>query len=286
MTTHWDRFLKDKKYSRNVSDATYTAYKCAWNAWHRFLPEDPAKITGDTILDVKIGLQQVGLAPISVNTYLRVLRTFVRWLNVKGADGHPLPVKYIIQPKILPPTYTQEQLEALLRAPTQCMTAERVRLLAMIYMDTGARAEEILKLKRTAIDLDRCRIKVDGKGSRERIVPFNPQLKAELYQWMRREPDAELLFPHCSYRNALRDFKALARSVGITGKKISFHTFRHTMGSRYIADGGDVFHLQQVLGHSSIKITENYVHLNVENLSKAHERLSLLGRVRRKRRFE
>lgn len=284
MSIQWERFIRDKRYD-NVSAKTLSDYQCAWNAWGKFLPADPASITEDTVKDVRIALQETPkLSPISVNSYLKVFRTFVRWLKIKGEDGMPIQVKLITQPKIIPRTYTEDQLSKLFAVETNSMTAGRAQLVAIIYYDTGARAKEILRLERKDIDMENCRIKLDGKGSKERVVPFSADLRSDLHRWMEREPNAVLLFPRYSYRNALRDFKALAKSVGIVGKKTSFHTFRHTMGTNYMGEGGDVMKLKDVLGHSSVKMTEKYIHMNTKPLMEAHARLSLLGKVKRKRR--
>jgi integrase/recombinase XerD len=243
-------------------------------------------ITDDTVKDITVGLQELPqrLSPISVNSYLRVLRTYLRWRKVRGADGLLIQVKPINQPKVIPRTYTEEELSAMFSAPVHSMSGERAQLVAVLYYDTGARAKEILQLRRSDIDLNNCLIKIDGKGSKERIVPFSVELRGDLRRWMEREPEATLLFPRYSQRNALRDFKHLAASVGITGKRTSFHTFRHTKGTNYMAEGGNVYKLKDVLGHSSISTTELYVHMNTKPLTDEHKRLSLLGRIKRKRR--
>lgn len=282
MTSEWERFVQDKKYIRNVTAKTISDYECAWNAWGKWLPENPKDITEETIRRIKIGLQEAKLSPISVNSYLKVLRTFLRELKICGKDGSPLPVPPVLQPKLVPPTYTQDQLQTLLSAPTSCMSFRRVQLLAKIYLDTGARAEEILKLPRTNIDLDNHLIKLTGKGRKERIVPFSQELRADLYRWMQLEPDAELLFPRLSYRNALRDWKILAKKVGVTGRKISFHTLRHTMATGYIATGGNVLYLQRLLGHASLEMTKRYVDTQTKDLANVHERHSLLAQLKRR----
>lgn len=300
MSILWEKFIKDKKYLKRISSKTISDYECAWNAWKRFLPEDPKQIDANVVNAVKIGLQEmrvpskrrpvtmVPLSIISVNSYLKVFRTFVRWLNIRDGNGDPVPVELIIQPKLVPRTFTEEQLEKILTARTECMEAMRVQLLAKIYLDTGARAEEILGLRREDVNLDDCLIKLEGKGARERVVPFSPGLRPDLYRWMERYPNAEWLFPTLSgrrltYDNALKNFKTLAAKVGVVGKRVSFHTLRHTMATGYIAEGGNVLHLSRLLGHASVKMTEKYVHMQTKDLSKVHYRFSLLGKVMERR---
>src|SRR5579859_4424002 len=115
MTQHWTRFIQDKKFIRNVTPKTISAYECAWQAWKKWMPEDPQDITEETVRRIVIGLQEEAkLCPISVNSYLKTLRTFLRALKIRGKDGELLEVKPVLQPKLVPPTYTSEQLKALL----------------------------------------------------------------------------------------------------------------------------------------------------------------------------
>jgi site-specific recombinase XerD len=280
----WDRFLREKRYVKNLSPKTISDYGCAWRAWSNWLPADPTDITERTIDDCVLAMRQAGLSAISTNSYLRVLKVFVRWLNIRTADGDPLPVPMMRAPTLVPKTFTRDELACLLHFRPTTMTERRVCLLMRMYIDTGARAEELLGLHRVDVDLDNCLIKISGKGACERIVPFSLPLRAELHHWLAETPDAHpttYLFPtprgHYSYRNCLRDFVAIARSKNITGRRVSLHTFRHSFASYYIANGGDPMRLQRLLGHSTLAMTQKYVSLQTSDLSQVHDRFSPLG---------
>jgi integrase/recombinase XerD len=79
----------------------------------------------------------------------------------------------------------------------------------------------------------------------------------------------------------LRHFKVLGTRLRISGVRFSFHTLRHTFAVNYIRNGGDMFRLQRVLGHSTLEMTRKYVNLQTSDLQAVHERLSLLARVGR-----
>jgi integrase/recombinase XerD len=79
-------------------------------------------------------------------------------------------------------------------------------------------------------------------------------------------------------RNLLRKFKLFGKRLKITGVRFSFHTLRHTFALNYIRNGGDVFRLQRVLGHSSLEMTRRYVDLQTSDLQAVHDRLSVVGR--------
>lgn len=293
ITTLWARFLDGRKNLKGVSEKTLENYGCAWKVWGGLLPEDPAQIRQHTIGELIATLrQQHTLCAISVNVYLKVLKAFLRWLAAEEYIEKPLKVTFLIQPKLVPSTYTHDQLRAILGLRPTLMSEQRVHLIAMLYLDTGARAQEILGLRRSDVDLDDCLLHLDGKGRRQRTVPFSRELRADLYRWMQRRPtdlQEAWLFPtgpghHLVYENALRDFRKLQEQLGIHGRRLSFHAFRHTMATNFIRQGGDVFRLQRILGHSSLTMTQRYVHLQTADLAEEHQRLSLVSTLRRRQR--
>jgi integrase/recombinase XerD len=197
----------------------------------------------------------------------------------------------ISAPRLVPRTFTPDELAALLHVRPATMTEARIFVLMQMYLDIGARAEELLALRRGDVNLNDLLIHITGKGARQRIVPFRLPLRAELHRWMDLTPDGPptaYLFPtprgHYSYRNALRDFVTLAKSKGITGHRVSFHTLRHSFATLYIANGGDPMRLQQLLGHSTLAMTQKYVSLQTRDLSNVHEQFSPLGAALRGRR--
>jgi integrase/recombinase XerD len=101
---------------------------------------------------------------------------------------------------------------------------------------------------------------------------MSPELRRVLFRWLGKHEYGTKQ----TQRNALRDFKVMGKAVGITGVRFSFHTMRHTMAVNCIRNGGDVFRLQRILGHSTLEMTWRYVNLQTEDLSAVHDRLSLL----------
>jgi site-specific recombinase XerD len=182
----WERFVEVRKNLKGVSPKTLEAYGHAWRAWGGSLPEDEAQLDEDVIENLTITLRQrEGLCAISVNTYLKVLKTFLRWLAAKRYIPRMLPVQFVITPKLVPTTYTRAQLRAILALRPTRMSEARAHLIAMLYLDTGARAREILKLRREDVQLETCLLNVVGKGNKQRLVPFSRELRADLVGWMR-----------------------------------------------------------------------------------------------------
>src|ERR1700730_13740014 len=88
----WTKFIREKQYVTNLSPKTIVDYQCAWKAWCSAMPGTTDQICASTVDDAVVLMRVEKLSPTSVNSYLRVLKVFVRWLGVRTADGDPLPV--------------------------------------------------------------------------------------------------------------------------------------------------------------------------------------------------
>src|SRR5262249_5794098 len=128
---------------------------------------------------------------------------------------------------------------------------KRLHTLVLTLLDTGIRVEEALTLKTADVDWDNLLIKVTGKGSEDRLIPFSYELRKALWVWKGSAP-FELLFANRNgskllRRNVLRDFKLLCRALGFEAVPRSIHDLRHTFAVNYLRNGGSVFHLQKAL---------------------------------------
>jgi integrase/recombinase XerD len=150
-------------------------------------------------------------------------------------------------------------------------------------LDTGCRISEALTLRVSDLDSENLLVKLDGKGRKQRVVPFSFELRKALYRHCKefdRKSDS-LLFANrtetaLGRRNVLRDVKVLCRNLGFTPPGRTLHAFRHTFAVNYLRRGGSVFHLQKVLGHSTLEMTRRYANLVTADLQAVHERVSLL----------
>jgi integrase/recombinase XerD len=274
MPTKWEEFVEEKKYLTNVTNNTLDHYHCAYRAWHKFIPEDPQQITEADLKRAVIGMQKTGLAAVSVNTHIRPLNTYLKWL------GLSLKVPRLIEPQLTPRTFTPDQIQQLLALRPRGVAAHRVALAVAIIADTGLRADEMLKLEVADVDMDGCILRIRlGKGRKDRVVPFSIPLRRRLYIYMKGRTGplfATRTHSVWSYHNSLRDLKAYCKRLGISGPKVSWHTIRHSFATNYIRQGGDVLMLQRILGHTSLQMTQRYVHLQTEDLRAVHDRRTML----------
>jgi len=135
------------------------------------------------------------------------------------------------------------------------------------------------------IDFENLLVTLDGKGRKQRVAPFSSELRKSMFRYCReanRTPDC-LLFANRTQtklgrRNVLRDVKLRCKRLGFAPPARTLHAFRHTFAVNYLRRGLSVFHLQKVLGHSTLEMTRRYATLVIADLQAVHERVSLLSR--------
>jgi site-specific recombinase XerD len=222
------------------------------------------------------------LSDISVNTNLRVLRAFMHWLAEQKFQ-ELVKVHLIRCEQPIPVTFQNEDLSLLFKAEPRCMREKRVILMSMVVADCGLRARECLAIRMDDINLANLELIIrKAKGRKPRIVPITETLRREISPLMTvRKPD-EFLFQTQNgtalrYRNALRDFKYLCKRLHITRPKTAWHTLRHTFATNYISMGGNVVHLQRILGHSKLEMTMRYVHLQTKDLARISSLTAAIG---------
>jgi len=150
----------------------------------------------------------------------------------------------------------------------------------LVLIDTGVRLCELVNMKITDISIERGKIIVLGKGNKEREVMFQATTREQLRRYLKIRGTV-----HHDYLWVVHDDKPLARKtiqdrlkkygkMAGLNKRVSPHTFRHICAKMYIMQGGDIFSLQQLLGHSSLKMCRHYVTLFGTDLQNMHRKFS------------
>jgi integrase/recombinase XerD len=266
-----DQFIQERRYLMAVTPQTVIWYGTAFNAFKGAL--DSKEAVNQRIVE----LRKRAVKPITVNSYLRVLNAFFKW----SKQDIRIP-KLKEEQKILA-TFSAEQIRRLVQWKPVRRDQARAHAIALTALDTGLRISELLGLTRENVDLDNLVLKVHGKGNKQRLVPVSIELRKVLYRHMASHKHARLFATKSgtsvSVRNSNRDFKVMCGQAGITGVRCSWHTLRHSFAVNYLRKGGNLYYLQRILGHSSIKTTETYLKsLGIEDLQKVHDGLSLLSR--------
>jgi integrase/recombinase XerD len=278
-------FMGDREILQNVTPKTLAYYANSFRVVRSHLPADTQDLSTAHIMSIVKACKQDGHATSSINGYLRAVRAWVKWLKEQGECPDRFTVQMLREEQMLMPTFTNDQLRALLAAKPRSIDHQRVQVMLTVACDTGVRITELLNLKREDVDWERCTIRVFGKGRKERLVPMSQDCRKVLYRWITRThpaPDSQWVWATrrgtlLTMRNSYRDLKALAEKCGVKGVRVSWHTFRHTFGTRYAANGGNVLYLQAILGHQDLKTTKRYVRVETETLVNVHNELSAVS---------
>jgi integrase/recombinase XerD len=219
--------------------------------------------------------------------HLNAIHGFFKWLE---ATGRILitPVTHQFEPRTpkpeqLPNIISEEEaVEILESCPPNTPGGLRDRAVLELFYSTGIRRRELANLNLTDYAPERRELTIrKGKGGKDRIVPVGEYaawfLEAYLKlvrPWQVKDPAENALFLKNDSGTRLNSGnlgdlvkKALERS-GID-KKVTPHTFRHSMATHLLRNGADLRHIQAILGHASLESTQVYTHLSVENLKQA-----------------
>jgi integrase/recombinase XerD len=243
------------------------------------------------------------LSPKSLRNVWIALCSFWTWAN-KEFDL-PSPMKNIPAPRFeFPPIepYTKEQIEKILKAAEYCReantdrrktfqmrraTARRDRAIILCLLDTGLRANELCSLLVGDFDINTGRLQVKhgitggAKGGKGRSVYLGKTGRNALWRYLAKREDGEdpktPLFCDRLSRPLKKDqLRKLLHFIGErAGVKRTYpHKFRHTFAINYLRNGGDVFTLQSLLGHSSLEMVQHYARIAEVDTEQTHRRAS------------
>ncbi len=207
--------------------------------------------------------------------YYRTLKAFYRFLRKR--KRLPNPIEFIDAPtrhKKIKQTLKAGQMFNLLNLARGL----RDKALLYVFIDTGARASELATLPKANVSEDT--IKVDGKtGQRE--VPISDETRRLLLMLIATDGKSEYVFLNGKGRPLTRYgiyyiISGYMRLVGIDGPKVGSHRLRHGFGKTYLVNGGDLRSLQKIMGHASIKTTEGYTELAIDELVAMHHKFTPL----------
>ncbi len=277
----FDRFLQERTYLKGVSPETLRYYRWVRRA---FLPilANPTKAG---MMESIQTLLARGVSPTSVNTYLRGLKAYTRWMHEEGLLKELFRVQFLKTEQKILATLSRDHVKRLILHRPSGQNERRAQAVSLLILDTGLRIREVLGLTKGQVDFDNMLLKVKGKGNKFRLVPFSPECRKVLFKASHRH-EFDLIFSTrngtlVTPRNFLRDFKLLGRKLAILGVRLSPHTLRHTFAVNFLQSGGDIYMLSRILGHSSVKTTEVYLKsLGVDALQEVQARTSLLVRAR------
>jgi len=251
----------------------------------------PAQLTPAHLRDFVYHLKDVGLSPSSIRRTIAGLRTWFGFLVAEGvipgdpSDRLELPKRWQTLPEVLSP----DEVTALLAAPSQddAMYYRDRAMLELAY-GAGLRVSEWTTVTVRDVHLDERLVRVLGKGSKERLVPFGRSAAAAIAIYLRElRPRLErgggkgILFLNARGEPLSRmgAWTILRKHVGRAGieKAVTPHTLRHSFATHLLEGGADLRAVQEMLGHADVSTTQVYTHVDREYLRSVHKQFHPRG---------
>ncbi|MBN2324049.1 MAG: site-specific tyrosine recombinase XerD [Spirochaetes bacterium] len=252
---------------------------------------DPLSVRSDHIVDYLSFCSRTGQSGRTVSRYMSSIRALFRFLINEGITDTD-PTGGLTRPKLVrnPPEYlTLEEVEMLLGMPDEkTVLGLRDKTIMELLYSCGLRISEVVGLQVGSVNFREGLILVQGKGKKERIVPFGKRAKRLLSLYLdtarvtlQKRGSASLFL---NFRGEALSRKGLWKMINVYAKRsgikkhIKPHILRHSFATHLIQNGADLRIVQELLGHSDISTTQIYTHLDRGTLIDMHRKYHPLER--------
>lgn len=256
---------------RGNSEKTLVYYRSSLSRAAAFLGEGLSldDLTLSRLREYYLSLREKGLSSVTLQSYIRALRSFLTWCYREEYISQDLSAKFRLpkaQRKEID-TLTDTEVRALLGCfNPRSLLQLRNLCICSLMLDSGLRRDEVVTLSLSLLHVREGYAIVNGKGNKQRTVPLGLHTRKQLQRYLSRRPgcapsDRVFLKGDLSpvSGNTIRQlFDRLKTRAGIP--RLKAHLLRHTFATRYLENGGDIYSLQQILGHTSLEMVKRYVH--------------------------
>jgi integrase/recombinase XerD len=271
------------KFEKALSGNTIEAYESDLLKLSGYLKD--AHLTLETakaeqLRDFIIEISSLGIHPRSQARILSSIKSFYHFLIYKNHSSED-PTELLESPKIglrLPEVLSVKEIDAIVAAiDLSKQEGQRNKAIIEVLYGSGLRVSELIGLQLSKLYLEEGYMLVEGKGSKQRLVPLSPQSIKQIGLWKTdrnllsiKKGNEDLVFLNRRGSKLTRAMiftivKELALLAGIR-KNVSPHTFRHSFATHLLENGANLRAIQQLLGHESITTTELYTHIDVHYL--------------------
>jgi integrase/recombinase XerD len=282
-----DRFLDALWIEDGLAANTLAAYRrdlallAAWLAREKGREISAAR---ESDLLGYVAFRHAGSRATSANRRLTVFKRFFRWALREQlvCEDPTLRLHNAKQPMRVPKLLSEAQVEALLAAPdVTTPLGQRDRAMLELMYASGLRVSELVTIKTVRVGLAEGALRVTGKGSKERLVPFGEEAHGWLTRYLAESRAAilggqasEALFVTARGGAMTRQmfWKLVRRHALMAGidAPLSPHTLRHAFATHLLNHGADLRAVQMLLGHADISTTTIYTHVARERLRALH----------------
>lgn len=278
-------YLRYLKLERNYSPNTVEAYRHDMEWLTDFCRSEGKSMQELELSDLElfaVQLHEHGISPSSQARILSGVRSLYRFMLLDGYIDKD-PTELLESPQLgrrLPSVLTTEEVDAIEQSiDLSKPEGQRNRAIIEVLFSCGLRVSELVDLRLSNLYLDEGFIRVNGKGSKERLVPISGEAIKQLGLWFEdrkrmnvKSGEEDYVFlnrrgHHLTRTMILIMLKRQALAAGIT-KTISPHTLRHSFATALLKGGADLRAIQAMLGHEDISTTEIYMHVDNAMLRK------------------
>ena len=258
---------------RNLSPATTETYRKHYDIFEVFMGGADIPIDEVTEKHIDGFITYLRTRPkcgeITINSYLRSIRSFLYYAMELGCLRQ-FKIKLLKVEKKIKETYTDGELRKLLKKPdvSKCdFTEYKMWAFVNYLIATGNRISSALNIKIGDLDFDSGTINITKtKNRKAQIIPMSAALSAVLREYLSYRKGQHDDYVFCNTYGGKADIRTYQDSLkrynnqrGVA--KTSAHLFRHTFAKKWILNGGDIFRLQKILGHSDLTIVREYVNM-------------------------
>lgn len=215
---------------------------------------------------VKYNVQR-GLKPSTTNRQISAVKALYDYMKREGMIDHN-PARYESRRKqadTIPNTIPMQDIEA-----SYAESTGTTRIMLGLLMYTGIRIQELLDIRKHDVNTKTGEIIIRGKGMKERKVITAPDNSQELEEYMKNLRPDSFIFGGTSQREARYELHAILKRHS-QAKQLSPHAIRHTFATEVAKQGSNVTTLAKMMGHNSIKTTQQYIDLTQNNIEKTYQ---------------
>jgi len=293
-----DRYIDYLENERNASPHTVRSYRTDLLQFHDFLkggdPKAAVDLSSVDALRVRAFLASLAERDrkrTSIARRLAGVRAFFKFLVREGVVGANVAASVSTPkvPKTLPRIMTEEEMNTFLDRVAQAAAGGsqglvRDRAILELLYGSGLRVSELVGLDLGSVSLEEGVVMAEGKGRKERVVPFGSKAKQALLDYL---PVRQRILHQCktaspamflnlrgrriTTRSVDRLLKACVRQFG-PNVHTSPHSLRHAFASHLLTEGADLRSIQEMLGHSSLSTTQKYTQVSIQQLIEVYDK--------------
>ena len=279
-----EKFIKAKALE-GCSENTLQHYERECKYFIKFINKNLIDVETRDIINYISYQKEKGNSAVTLNNKRGVLNSLYQWFTKEGyLLLDPLKtIKKIRSPKKIKEHYTPREVETLRDAIYKNKSKKVIFLrniaIFEVLLSSGIRASELCNLNISDVNLNKCKMLINGKGNKQRIAYFNHKAQIAIENYLEvRDDDIEVLFASERKKDGSRlKIGSLDNIIRKIGESVNIdahpHKFRHTFATNMLEKGMPLEQVKTTLGHEKIKTTQIYAKTSQKNIEMNHRKL-------------